>query len=83
MKAGTATKRILNTLSSTAMILMGKVYGTRMVDLACINEKLICRATKILQEVFECDTAVAEALLKSHDYNLLKAINSKEGIAIL
>ena len=83
MKAGTATKRILNTLSSTAMILMGKVYGTRMVDLACINEKLICRATKILQEVFECDTAVAEALLKKHDYNLLKAINSKEGIAIL
>ena len=78
MKAGTATKKILNTLSSTAMILMGKVYGTHMVDLACINEKLICRATKILQEIFECDTAEAETLLKKHDYNLLKTINSKE-----
>jgi N-acetylmuramic acid 6-phosphate etherase len=75
MKAGTATKKILNTLSSTAMILMGKVYGTHMVDLACINEKLICRATKILQEIFECNANDARALLKNHDYNLLKAIN--------
>ncbi len=79
MKAGTATKKILNTLSSTAMILMGKVYDTHMVDLACINEKLICRASKILQEIFECDPTAAQALLKKNDYNLLKAINSKDG----
>jgi N-acetylmuramic acid 6-phosphate etherase len=78
MKAGTATKKILNALSSTAMILMGKVHGTQMIDLACINEKLVCRATKILQEIIGCSAHEAQTLLKKHEYSLLNAIKSQK-----
>ena len=40
MKAGTATKLVLNILTTTAMIKMGKVYGNLMVDLKATNNKL-------------------------------------------
>ena len=48
MKAGTATKLVLNTLTTTAMIKMGKVYGNLMVDLNATNEKLRDRSIRIV-----------------------------------
>lgn len=51
MKAGTATKLILNQLSTVAMILSGKTYGNLMVDLRVSNEKLRRRAIRILKLV--------------------------------
>lgn len=78
MKAGTATKKILNTLSSTAMILLGKVRGTHMIDLACLNDKLIHRATGILEDHFALSSARALQLLKKHHYQLLDAIADLE-----
>ena len=47
MKAGTATKMILNMISTTTMIKLGKVYGNLMVDLMAVNKKLIDRGTRI------------------------------------
>ena len=51
MKAGTATKLVLNTLSTTVMIRLGKVYGNLMVDLRATNAKLRDRAERIVVEV--------------------------------
>lgn len=48
MKAGTATKLVLNTLTTGAMIRIGKVYGNLMVDLQAISEKLIDRSQRIV-----------------------------------
>ena len=51
MKAGTATKLVLNTLTTTVMIRLGKVYGNLMVDLRATNAKLRDRAERIVVEV--------------------------------
>ncbi len=55
MKAGTATKLALNTLTTGAMIRLGKTYGNLMVDLKAWNDKLIDRSERI---VMETDRAV-------------------------
>ena len=51
MKAGTATKMILNMISTTTMISMGKVYGNLMVDLMAVNEKLVDRGARIIKKI--------------------------------
>ena len=51
LKAGTATKLVLNTISTGAMILLGKTYGNLMVDMRASNAKLTDRAERILMEV--------------------------------
>jgi len=48
MKAGTATKMVLNMITTTAMIKMGKVYGNYMIDHQAINSKLVDRGTRII-----------------------------------
>jgi N-acetylmuramic acid 6-phosphate etherase len=50
MKAGTATKLVLNTLTTGAMIRLGKTYGNLMVDLRAWNDKLIDRSRRIVME---------------------------------
>ena len=50
MKAGTATKLVLNTLTTGAMIRLGKTYGNLMVDLKAWNEKLVDRSQRIVME---------------------------------
>ena len=66
MKAGTAQKLILNTISTTIMIKLGKVKGNKMVDMQLANNKLIDRAEKILMEELKIDLAKAKALLKEN-----------------
>ena len=63
LKAGTATKMILNMISTGAMIRIGKTYGNRMIDLRPTNEKLRLRARRILREVAGLDEDSAVALL--------------------
>jgi len=63
MKAGTATKLVLNMISTGAMIRLGKVYGNLMVDLRATNLKLQDRSERILMETLDLDRASAEALL--------------------
>jgi len=59
MKAGTATKMVLNTISTTLMAQTGKVYENLMVDLRATNEKLRDRAARIVAELTHLDRNAA------------------------
>jgi len=63
MKAGTATKLVLNTLTTGAMIKLGKVYGNLMVDLQATNEKLRDRSLRIVMEMTNLSRSGARRLL--------------------
>jgi N-acetylmuramic acid 6-phosphate etherase len=63
MKAGTATKLVLNMLTTTAMIKMGKVYGNLMVDLNATNNKLRDRSQRIVSQMTGLSKAKAIKLL--------------------
>ncbi|MBX9928535.1 MAG: N-acetylmuramic acid 6-phosphate etherase [Gemmatimonadaceae bacterium] len=63
MKAGTATKLVLNTITSGAMIRLGKTYGNLMVDLQATNDKLRDRSERIVAEVCELSRDAASTLL--------------------
>ncbi|MEX2572365.1 MAG: N-acetylmuramic acid 6-phosphate etherase [Gemmatimonadota bacterium] len=63
MKAGTATKLVLNTISTGAMIRTGKVFGNLMIDLRATNLKLQDRSERILMETCDVDRDAARALL--------------------
>ena len=64
LKAGTATKMVLNIISTSIMIKLGKVYGNRMIDLSVSNEKLIERAICILFDIGSVNKETALKLLK-------------------
>ncbi|MEW6357132.1 MAG: N-acetylmuramic acid 6-phosphate etherase [Planctomycetota bacterium] len=64
MKGGTATKLVLNMLTTTAMIKLGKVYGNLMVDLQVKNEKLQDRAERIVMAATDVSREEARALLE-------------------
>jgi N-acetylmuramic acid 6-phosphate etherase len=76
MKAGTATKKVLNFLSSTLMINMGKVEGSYLVDVAIINNKLLERALGILKTLYNVNKKEALQLLKNNNMQLGLAIQS-------
>ena len=63
LKAGTATKLVLNMLTTISMIKLGKVYDNLMVDVHASNAKLVARSIRIVQAVTGVDAAVAEATL--------------------
>lgn len=63
LKAGTATKLILNTVSTLAMVGLGKTYGNWMVDVQATNAKLRDRAARIVMALAGVDRATAETLL--------------------
>jgi len=63
MKAGTATKLVLNMITTGAMIRLGKTYGNLMVDLRATNNKLKDRSERILMEVCEISREDARKLL--------------------
>ena len=79
MKGGTATKMILNMISTSTMILMGKVYGNLMVDLMAVNKKLIDRGIRIIQDVTGVNYDHAEqALLNANKSVKLAIVMIKE-----
>jgi N-acetylmuramic acid 6-phosphate etherase len=63
MKAGTATKLVLNTITTGAMIRLGKTYGNLMVDLRATNNKLVDRSQRIVMEVCGVTREEATTLL--------------------
>ncbi len=75
MKAGTATKMILNMLTTGAMIKIGKVYGNLMVDVRATNEKLRDRACRIVMAAVNCTEAEAVAALEKCSGHAKSAIN--------
>lgn len=63
MKAGTAQKLILNMISTTAMIQLGRIKDNKMVDMQLSNNKLVNRGTKMLIESLHIDESFAKQLL--------------------
>jgi N-acetylmuramic acid 6-phosphate etherase len=74
LKAGTATKMVLNMLTTISMIKWGKTYGNLMVDVRTGSEKLKDRAKRILGVVTGLEPDAAEALLKRARWNVKAAI---------
>jgi N-acetylmuramic acid 6-phosphate etherase len=74
MKAGTATKLVLNTLTTAAMIRLGKTYGNLMVDLRAWNDKLIDRSERILMETTGLPRTEARGVIDAADGKVKTAI---------
>lgn len=74
MKAGTATKLILNMISTTTMIKLGKVYGNLMVDLMAVNDKLVDRGTRIIEQLTDLDYDGAQLKLFEAEKSVKTAI---------
>lgn len=66
MKAGTAQKLVLNMISTTAMIQLGRVKGNKMVDMQMTNHKLVQRGIRMIVEELGISEQRAGALLKKH-----------------
>ncbi|MGJ8716584.1 MAG: N-acetylmuramic acid 6-phosphate etherase [Maribacter stanieri] len=66
MKAGTAQKLVLNMISTSIMIQLGKVKGNKMVDMQLSNKKLVERGTKMIMDELNIDADLARLLLKKY-----------------
>ena len=74
MKAGTATKMVLNMITSTLMIKLNKTYGNLMVDLKASNDKLWDRGTRIIEHLTDLNYDEALNILKSVDGEVKTAV---------
>ncbi|MGQ0715307.1 MAG: N-acetylmuramic acid 6-phosphate etherase [Gemmatimonadaceae bacterium] len=74
LKAGTATKLVLNMITTGAMIRLGKTYGNLMVDLRAMSQKLVDRGERILMEVCGVDRAEARRLIHAAHGSVKTAI---------
>ena len=74
LKAGTATKIVLNMLTTAAMVRAGKTYGNLMVDVKSNSDKLRDRARRIIGSVTGLDDDAANALLQRAQWNVKAAI---------
>ena len=75
MKAGTAQKLVLNMLTTSSMIQLGKVKGNKMVDMQLSNNKLVDRGTKMLMNELQINERFASELLQRYG-NVRNAINN-------
>ncbi len=66
MKAGTAQKMILNMITTSVMISLGKVKGNKMIDMQLSNDKLVIRGTKMIMESLNISENEAKKLLLTH-----------------
>ena len=78
LKAGTATKLVLNMITTGAMIRLGKTYGNLMVDLRATNNKLEDRSERIVVEVCGVTREEARHLLEAADKSVKTAIVMKK-----
>lgn len=72
--AGTATKLVLNMISTITMIRAGKVYGNRMVDVRTSNEKLRIRAARMVAELADVDEESAATALERNDWSVKQTV---------
>ena len=66
MKAGTSQKLVLNMISTSVMIKLGKVYGNKMIDMQLSNKKLVQRGVEMIVEELKIDEKLAAELLNKH-----------------
>ena len=90
LKAGTATKLVLNMLTTVSMIQIGKVYNNLMVDIRASNAKLVDRGARIIMEVAGTDYETAQTALdcaggsaKTAIVMLVKGVDLREAVALL
>ena len=76
LKAGTAQKIVLNTLTTCAMAKTGKVYENMMINLAPSNEKLKLRVIRITKEILGCTEEEAIARLEENDWVIRRAVEA-------
>ena len=74
MKAGTATKMVLNMISTATMIQLGKVYDNLMIDLRAVNDKLIDRGVRIIVQLTGIEYELANSKLLDADKSVKTAI---------
>ncbi len=79
MKAGTAQKMILNTISTVTMIKLGKVYENMMINLRPTNEKLTRRMVRIITEITGADEEKARELLDASGWDIRAAVERCRG----
>lgn len=77
MKAGTAQKLILNMITTSVMIKLGRVVDNKMVDMQLSNDKLVDRGTKMVMEALSIDYDEANELLLKHG-SVRQAVDSKK-----
>lgn len=83
LKAGTAQKIALNTLSSSIMVRLGKVYGNLMVDMTPTNAKLVRRAIALTVRATGCDDDTARRTLEQCEHHIAVAIVAiKRGVDV-
>ena len=75
MKSGTAQKLVLNMISTTLMIQLGKIKGNKMVDMQLSNNKLVSRAEKMVMEETNLKLKEAQQLIKKYG-SVRKAIEN-------
>lgn len=75
MKAGTAQKLVLNMISTSVMIQLGKVKGNKMVDMQLSNDKLVERGTRMIMNELNVSKKIAAELLEKYQ-NVRKAVES-------
>lgn len=78
LKAGTAQKMILNMITTTIMIKLGKVKGNKMINMQLTNKKLVNRGTRMLMEELSLDYETAHKLLLQHG-SVRKALDAEKG----
>ena len=90
LKAGTAQKIALNTLSTAIMVRMGKVYDNLMIDVVATNEKLRTRARRLVRTLTGVDDARAQAALERADGSakvaavmLVRAVDAEQARELL
>lgn len=81
LKAGTATKMILNMVTTLSMARLGKVAQNLMIDLAPGNAKLRDRAVRILMELVDCSSETARKTLEANDWQVKKACSKLQNKA--
>ena len=78
MKSGTAQKLVLNMISTSVMIKLGKVKGNKMVDMQLSNNKLVDRGAKMIMQEIDVDYLTASLLLKKYG-SVRAAIDNYDG----
>ncbi len=73
LKAGTATKLVLNMLSTIAMVRLGRVRDNLMVNVQATNDKLRARAVRLVQALTQSTYAEAQAVLEAHNWRVTTA----------
>lgn len=79
MKSGTAQKMILNMISTSVMVRLGRVKGNKMVDMQLSNNKLVKRGARIISEQLQISEEEALALLENHGSVRLAIDNFQKG----